>query len=465
MKKAGLFPKIIYYIFTFLVGIILAFTLPPYFFNFDKLPKKAMELMDKGDFQSVMLLTGNYYDKKIVYEQKFDDTSGIFLFEAVMPLESVNKEQNLPKYALYKTYLGYVYGIKDSYSTTSDSNNRTAIEISTYDVSKPTVTVKLADYDADGDGEPDGIATATQYGFIYVNLPDYTVPSIRQIKLVDSKGDTFQTSNDDMGLDFQTEFFQTFDEYIFAYNDCIVRYNNASDDTTRQQIDTEQRNLYDQFKAQFLQNADYELVDNENADYIAARKQISKAANLKASLIIVAYFVCIYIIADFLLGSHYIIKFFNWFLFKVCRIPRKQKKAPKKEEVFGHDYYSMVTLKLDLSAVPEFGGSVEIRYNNGEAEAKWTLLKAENYTSTQRIKAGTYVNPFIDVNRDYAPVNLPDNLEVEGYRIEQTIKIVKRDGAPADPAQTEGSPNPEPTAAPRQTESEPSVTDESAANK
>ena len=86
----------------------------------------------------------------------------------------------------------------------------------------------------------------------------------------------------------------------------------------------------------------------------------------------------------------------------------------------------MVTLRLDVSEVPEFNGGVEIKYTNSDAEVKFTLLKEGNYTDTQRIKAGVYVNPFIDINRDYAPLDLPDNLEIDGFQVEKVVKIAKR---------------------------------------
>lgn len=423
MKKAGLFPKIIYYIFTFLVGIILALTLPPYFFNFTELPRVMVESLDQGDFDKAMLLTGNYYNKELVYERKFDGAGGIMLFEAVMPLEQENKEANLPKYALYKTYLGYIYGIGDSYKTQSAESNRTEVLIT--GTGNESVSIPLLDYDEDGNESLDGVSTAAKYGFIHLDFAQYTVPSIDQITFKDADGKQFWQSESNLGLNFDSPFFREFDGYIDDYNNCIVRFNAAQDDGVRKSIDNEQSNLYTRFKASLLANDNYVIVDNENQDYLAARKTVSKPANVKASLIVVAYFVGIYIIADFLLGSHYIIKFFNWFLFKVCRIPRKSKKAPNKNEVFGHDYFSMVTLKLDLSDAPDFGGSAEIKYTNSDCEAKWTLLKADNYTATQRIKAGVYVNPFIDINRNFAPVDLPDNLEIEGYRVEKTIKIVR----------------------------------------
>ena len=170
-------------------------------------------------------------------------------------------------------------------------------------------------------------------------------------------------------------------------------------------------------------NSDY-AVTARSSEYKAAAEAVSKGANGKAIPFIIIYFVAIYIIADFLLGTHYIIKFFKWFLFKVCKIPHKE---PASEDVFGHDYYSMVTLKLDLSEVPEFNGSVEIKYTAGGEEFVFSLLKAEDYTATVRMKAGVYVNPFIDIDRTYAPVDLPDNLIVEGYQTEITIKIVRRE--------------------------------------
>ena len=95
--------------------------------------------------------------------------------------------------------------------------------------------------------------------------------------------------------------------------------------------------------------------------------------------------------------------------------------------MFGHDYFSTVTLKLDLAEVPEFNGSVEIKYTREGEEAKFTLLKADGYAATLRLKAGIYVNPFIDIDRSYAPLDLPENLEVEGYQMEKVVKIVKRE--------------------------------------
>ena len=138
------------------------------------------------------------------------------------------------------------------------------------------------------------------------------------------------------------------------------------------------------------------------------------------------YFVGIYVIGDFLVGNRYILKFFRWLLVKVFKVKFKEKPV-KNKEAFGHDYYCQVTFVLDPSEVEGFSDSVQIRYSNNDGEISFLLLKEENYTTTVRVKAGTYVNLWIDLDRQYATQNLPETLVVEGFRKALKIKIIKRE--------------------------------------
>ena len=428
MKKGGLFGKIIYYVFTFIIGIIIALGLPYYFYHFTVSPEFIAKSLNNGDYASAMVLVSNYFNKEKVYQSEFESGGGIIVFEAVNHFEkSVGNESDEVEGTLYKSFVGFVYGA-DSYNVYGTVNNRTMLLITT---EQGPVEVELLDYDADGDETPDGIATQTQHGFIIFEVSEKTLNSsaISAIALIDRNGKEFWSSNksDNLNLTFESAFFKEFDEFIPEYNELVERFYKSNLETEKSQINTELESKFTSFGNSISQKGNYAVISQTSEDYLRVDKQLSKAANKKAIPIIVIYFVCIYIIGDFLLGSHYIIKFFRWFLYKVCKIKPKNRQKLKKEEIFGHDYYSSVTMSLDLESVPDFNESVQVKYTNSDVEIVFILLKENNYTDTQRIKAGTYVNPFIDMNRSYAPTNLPDNLEVEGYKMDVKIKIIKRE--------------------------------------
>ena len=430
MKKGRLFATIVYFIFTFGLGIVLALTLPKYFLAFSVPAEYAAHELDNGEYVKAMMVVGDCFNNVNVYESRFDEGGGIVLFETVMQYESAQSDEDdetassaLKTGMLYKTYMGYMYGVGDRYSVYSKTNETKLVVT---DLDGVETSLELLDYDSDGDGKKDGLSTVEQYGFVVLDIPSVSVSSVARLEFLDKDGNSFWRSPDLSGsrLDYESEFFDNFDK-IDEYNDLVLQLAAEQSEDVAEGLLKQLSSLFGSMTSAVSQNAEYTMV-TDNAVYTEVMDELGSRANKRAIPIVVVYFVCIYVIADFLLGSHLIIKFFKWFLFKVCRIPHKEKKSPKKEEVFGHDYYSTVTLSLDTSEAPDFNGSVEIKYTNSDAEVKFTLLKAENYTSVQRIKAGVYVNPYIDIDRNYAPVDLPDNLEVEGYRMDKTVKIVRR---------------------------------------
>lgn len=435
MKKGRLFGAIVYFIFTFAIGILLALTLPNAFAAFSIPSEYTIEQLQQGNYSNAMMLVGHCFNKQPFFVHKFDENSGLVLFETVMQNQLTDEDDKpasdgLANGMLYRTYMGFLYGDEETYDVYKESSNKTALVV---EYSEGEVSLPILDYDSDGDGVNDGLSTWEQYGIVVVDIPQYLVPAVKNLTFLDKDGNTpFGTVTLPQEHTFNEEFFSFFD--VDDFNATVKRLNDTLDgnELTQLQNDLRQK-LRDMIDAANARNPNYVAVDNNNESYQGVMDEISSRANRKAIPIIVVYFVVIYVIADFLLGSHFIIKFFNWFLFKVCRIPRKGKKAPNKDEVFGHDYYSMVTFKLDTSAVPSFVGSVEIKYTNSDREIVFNLLNSDNYTATQRVKAGTYVNPFIDINRAYAAPDLPDNLIVEGYRMEQVVHIVSR--SPSDASQ------------------------------
>ncbi len=432
MKKSKVFAIIVYFIFTFGIGIVFSMTLPGYFATFTVPSQVVKSALRDEDFITGIVLTEpvGFY-RHPVLDCKFEEGGGVVLYETVMEVydrksaeageTSVN---GLTHGMLYKCYEGYVYGVEDRYDVFSKTDNKTSLRVTAADGTEKVLP--LLDYDSNGDGNNDGISSFEQNGFVLLEIREGDVPSVKSLAFTDRSGNTVFTAAAGQALTFQSVFFDCFGD-IAAYNQLVADGNRANISDEELNALLGRRNDYVQeVKEKLGATADC-AVTASSEEYAAAAKAIRNRANKKATPFIIVYFVVIYIIADFLLGSHLIIKFFQWFLFKVCKIPHKAKKAPKKEEVFGHDYFCMVTLKLDVSEIPEFNGSVEIKYSRDGEEAVFTLLKADGYSAALRLKAGLYVNPFIDIDRTYAPVDLPDNLEVEGYQMEQTVKIVKRE--------------------------------------
>lgn len=397
MKKS-IFPKIIYYLFTFALGLLLAFTLPYYFMYYD-VPLDDMEqyLADK-QYDKAMELVGGYFNREPVFQKDFDNGGGIVLFEAVTPVynsgEEDDKTQDEAK--LHKVYGGFIYGVRDSYNAAGEDNNQTKLVVT--DLNGQKHTVQLLDLDMDGNNVKENVGSLSKNGFIYLDLDQDTLVSVAKLEFYDAGGAVFRQA--ELNLKYDEAFFTDINDFFEEYN-----RDYASD------------KLKDLDKAFREKNENYA---------ISSYGDTQKKADKKAAVIVVVYFVVIYIIADFLVGRHYIIKFFKWIYSKTPRGKAKALKRSENKEAFGHDYYSQVTVALDVSELESFSESVQVRYTNSDVEIAFELLKENNYTATERVKAGTYVNAWIDLNRDYAPVDMPENLVVEGYKMSVTIKITKR---------------------------------------
>lgn len=407
MKKK-IFPKIIYYLFTFSIGLILAFTLPMVMAMLE-VPKETQRSLLEGEYYKAMELVGGFFNKEHAFQQDFEEGGGIVLFEAATLVYNTKEEGDKTKdeTQLHKSYAGFVYGIKDTFPANGTGENKTVLTVT--DALGETHDIALLDKDSDGDKINDSVGTLAPYGFIYLDLDINSVKSISKLTFKDKNGNVFKNIDvaAELGrtLDYSETFFADVNEFITCYNVAYGKDTAITEDEGK-----ELQRLGSEFKA-------------KSENYLESSAGDTKSIGDKKSVaIIVSYFVFIYIVADFLVGRHYIIRFFKWLIGKI----RKNKPVEEKKEVFGHDYYSQVTVSLDVGDLEDFSESVQVRYSNVDREVTFLLLKDENYTSTQRVKAGTYLNPWIDLNRDYAPVDLPDNLVVEGYRKEVKIKIIKR---------------------------------------
>lgn len=398
MKKK-LFPKIIYYLFTFSLGLLLAFTLPYYFMYYDVPLNDMEEYLSKGVPDKAMELVGGYFNRTPAFSQSFDDGSGLVLFEAATLVYNSGAEgdKTVDESKLHISYAGFIYGIKGVYDVGGENNNKTKLSVTSEDGTVKNVA--LLDYDIDSNGVKENIGTLMNNGFIYLDIDKDTFQSLSTLTFIDRNGLTFRQF--ELSLDYSETFFADVDDFLQEYN--------------RDYKSDKLSGLYDEFIAK---NSDYAM---------SSYGDIQKRADAKATWCIVAYFVAIYIIGDFLVGRNFILRFFRWIYSKTPRGKAKAKeKAQVSREAFGHDYYSQVTVSLDLSEIPDFCDSVQLRYSNTDVEIAFILLKQNGYCATERVKAGQYVNGRIDLNREYAPVDMPENLIVEGYKMDVKIKIIKR---------------------------------------
>lgn len=399
MKHGKTFARVVYFLFTFTIGIILAVFLPYIYMSEGEYLNMMRSSLNKGEYGSAMLLVGGYFDDREVFQKDFKSGGGIVLFSAATLVYS-DSEDEIDEAKIHKAYAGFVYDVQDKYALTAEYGNQSKILVE--DGSGEVHTLEILDADMNDDKTKDTVATYYTHGFFFLDLDEDTFPSLRKLTLIDKDGKVFHEVQ--LNLNFDEQFFTDVNDFLEEYNR--------------------------DFKSDKLVELDGEFMSKSGHYKISSLGVAKSKADMKAAIIVVIYFICVYVIADFLLGYHYIIKFFNWFIYKVCKVkPKKGKHQPKKSEVFGSDYFCRVTFELDVSEVEGFAESVQIRYTSKKGEEiSFILLKQENYKSTQRIKAGTYVNMWIDINKThYATQDLPETLEVEGYRKTFKIKILSRE--------------------------------------
>lgn len=403
MKK-NIFPKIIYYLFTFILGFVIAIGLYGYHMVI-VVPQEILGDMNDylagGSYDKAMELVGGYFNKEYVFQQSFENGGGIVLFEAATPTEDKKADlsdegSNKSLTKIHKSYAGFIYGVKGLYNVDGEDGNQTKLVVT--DLADATHTIELLDTDLNENKTKDSISTMTAQGLIYLDLDLDTLTSLKKLEFYDAKGAVAFTVN--LNLDYSGAFFSDVNDFCEEYN-------------------------RDYKSAKLTQLQETFLGKNENYAR-SVESERYKETDVDGILLVVAYFVLIYIIGDFLVGRHYIFRFCRFLHYKTPWGKKALAKRGEKKESFGHDYFSQVTMSLDLSELPDFNESVTVRYTNTDVEISFTMMKDNDYTVTVRVKAGTYVNAWMDINKEYAPVNMPENLVVEGYKMDVKIKILKR---------------------------------------
>lgn len=396
-KGLKILVSILYYAFTFIIGLFIAITLPNIYY-YDMTMSSIRDSLNSKEYSQAMELVGGYFDKEYCYQVDFTEGGGIVLFKSAT-LDYVKDEDgnDTNENFLQKSYAGFIYGISDSYNCKGKDDNKTKLIL--IDKNDVEYKIDLLDYDSDEDEIIDTISTLYEKGFIYVDLNINIASSIKEIKFIDASGNIFKEF--ELNYEFNEQFFTDVNPFITKYNEDP--------------------------RAQELEQLDNEFRQKSSNYLMSSNDEISSKAQKKSITFVIIYFVVIYIIADFLIGKRLILKFIKWILVKVFKVKFKDKAQKSAEEEFsgdfGHDYYSQLTMKLEFDGDSDLDEVVVISYSNIEENFEFNLLKSENYTQTKRVKAGLYMNPRIELNANYEAQNLPENLVVQGFRTNVTINI------------------------------------------
>lgn len=403
-KGIKTFIKVIYYIFTFLLGVLLAVLLPNWF-AYDISMNIIVNSLKSANYSDAMIIVGGYLDKDYVYVERFDENSGIVLFSAATLTYSNSNDSKDDGTKLHKAYAGFIFGVADKYDTIGNNDNKSKVLITNNNDEK--VDYSFLDYDSDGDKVIDSSSTLTRKNFIYLDFDEELIGSIKKIEFIDKNGNTSITIDKTLNYD---------EQFFVDVNDFLVEYNKDFESSALQALN-------DEFLAK---DSSYAISSTKGAGEISVRRAI---------IIIISYFIVVYIFADIALGKRYLIKFFKWILVKVFKVKFKEK-PPKDDEKrieeienkkFGGDFFSQVTISLDTTDAPDLSGGVEVSYTKDGDKISFSLSKEGNYTATRRVKAGLYVNPWINISKQYEAVNMPLKLIVDTYKIDILIKIIKKE--------------------------------------
>lgn len=410
-KGARIFTAVVYYIFAFSLGILLALFLPFYFLYSSESLNNMQEALESGRPADAMSLVGGYYNNQPIYEGQLEGGGAIVLFEAatlnVIQRELANGE-TVEVTKMHKSYAGFLYGVGGLYNVSKADDNKTILEVT--DADGKTHNVKVLNADTNGDNVLDDNSVLKSNGFVYLDLAEEQINSLSILKFIDCNGNVFsEISLEEENLTFGGQFFTDVDAFLTEYNK-----EYQTDEQKKQQAE-----LCAELDKQFLEKS----ANYSKSSYGVVAKS---AADRKAAVAVVCYFIGIYIVGDLLVGKRRIIKLFKWILVKVFKVKFAEKEKPA-ENVFGSDYYCQVTFVLDVSAVSDFEDSVQVSYSDSNGEVVFLLMKEQGYTATQRVKAGTYLNMKVQVDSNYNVTNLPAKLVVEGFRKEYKINLTRRE--------------------------------------
>ncbi len=388
--KSGtkIFLKIIYYGFTFGIGILLAFVLPGLKY-YEKLAYEMEYRLNNEKYSEAMCLIGGYYDENIAYQEAFDDESGIVLFRAATLIDSPTDSKQ--QYHMHEAYAGFLYCVDDKYLVDRLEDNETVLKVT--DADDNIFDIELLNEDTNEDEIYDTITTLKNGGsYVYFEIPKEVTNTISKLEFYDREKKLFKEIT--VSLNFNHDFYETVKEFIEVYN-----INSG---------DSKLNELNDEILKKYV---------------IGSYGDIKSQAETDATIFVLVYFIWIYILGDLLVGRRWIIKFFKWIYRKI----RKKKDEPTEEEkdnIYGSDYFTQLVVKVN--APIECISPITISYSNEAYQFSIVLSHDEGYEGKARVHAGSYMNARLECD-GYKAIDLPSVLNVRGFKMEIEVNLEKID--------------------------------------
>ena len=430
MKRAKTFATIVYYLFTIMIGILMCIFLP-YFLLYDGESMNMMEdALESGDPASAMAFVGGYFNSEPVFARDFENGASRVVFESATlythKYEAENDEEQQTAQRMHKAYYGFVYGLDGKFDAYQEQDNKTVLEITT---ATGKVNFQILDSDSNKDGVLDHIAILRKNDFFVLemgqdDLAKLDVTSMSKLAIYDKDGNLFaevQLPAEVFGEEqlFNTEFFADVDSFVAKYNELIDFEVTRPDD---ENFDTITKGF-----AQEMSVLDQQILEKGHSKSSTTIAQTR--ADKVATAIIVIYFIAILVIGDFLLGPRYILRFFKWFLVKVCKVApeklefRRNNKASKNEETtFGNDYFCQVRFELNETEREGLDDQIIVAYASEKQNVVFTLNKDNRYSDLQRVQKDVLQLVSVESLNSLTYDEIPDSLEVSGFNKSIIIK-------------------------------------------
>ena len=435
MKNPKTFAKVVYYLFTIMLGILMCVFLP-YFFLYDGESLNMMEdALEGGNPAGAMAFVGGYYNAEPIFAEDFQNGGSIVVFESATlythKYEAEENEEPQTKLRLHKSYYGFVYGVDGIYSTSQEQNNKSTLKITT---TSGEVDFQILNSDSNNDEVMDYISTLRKNGFFVVemgeeDLANLGITSMSAFKFIDKDGNVFAEISlpEDVfgeGKLFSTAFFNDVEPAVLKYNEMIDFEVNSPND--------ENYNTVMQGFAQEVSKFDEQILKK---GYLKSSTTIAKTrADKLATIVIVIYFVAILVIGDFLVGPKFLLRFFKWFLVKVCKVDeekltfKRKDKNPQPDDVeFGNDYYCQVKFEIAEENRENLDDQLIITYASDKQNVVFTLDKDNGYTELQRVQKDVLKLVSAESLNSVSYTEIPDSLAVSGFNKSIIIKTMMQE--------------------------------------
>lgn len=410
------FIKVVYYVLAIAFGVILVITLPYIVLN-NKLTKQMNDHLENGEFVDAMHLIGCYYDSEIAYHYEKDDIQ-LVLFRATPFVDTVYETKDeqgndisvTAQETLELGYFGFLCNVKKIYNVDSSYEaegyeNKTALLVN------DNTKINILDYDNSQDGKIDSILTLINGSYITFTISNEDVDEIKKIDFIDREGKNFLSlDTKDNLLNFEHEFFVEFKKFVPRYNELIK--NNVLSSIPEEEILKEQGELEEIASTIIENNPGFTVGKYDNA---------IKDAQFSSYLFSILYLLGVLIVGDLLVGKKITIKIIKIILRPVINLfPKKKKTEENSQELY--DYYSQFIVNIENTSGLE--QIINVTLSRNESNEIFELTKENGYLAKRRIHAGIYEK--IEFTCDgYKVLNLPETLEVKGFKTELKLEIEK----------------------------------------